>query len=59
MQIEKKRVHIEKNIRKLRKKHPQIKKNIFISSTTHVCSKYSQHNHTEVTQKRKCFWGTK
>jgi len=47
MQIEKKRVHIEKNIRKLRKKHPQIKKNIFISSTTHVCSKYSQHNHTE------------
>jgi len=26
------------------KKHPQIKKNIFISSTTHVCSKYSQHN---------------
>jgi len=26
------------------KRHPQIKKNIFISSTTHVCSKYSQHN---------------
>jgi len=26
------------------KKHSQIKKNIFISSTTHVCSKYSQHN---------------
>jgi len=24
--------------------HPQIKKNIFISSTTHLCSKYSQHN---------------